>query len=100
MTDQDFYKKTDEYIAKFQNGKERYHKSPTFNRVIQMFVRGVDVYDVVDQLCHIIDDQSNAFAQYVLRDTRPMFIGDNEVSACPQCNARGNEPHEYGCTHK
>lgn len=44
MTEQEFYQKTDECIARFKNGKERYKTSATFNRVIQMLVRDVDPY--------------------------------------------------------
>ena len=65
------YRKTDECIARFKNGKERYRNSATFNRVVQMLVRDVDPYDVIDQLCQMSDDQARAFEQYTLRDGRP-----------------------------
>lgn len=74
MDEFEFYKKTDECISKFKNGKERYRKSPTFNRVIQMLVRGVDPFDVIDQLCQVTDDTQKAFEQYVIRDERPIQI--------------------------
>jgi len=77
MTDMLFYSKTDECVARFKNGKERYQKSATFNRVVQSLVRGEDPYEVIDQLCQIADDQRNAFEQYIHRDTRPMIIGVN-----------------------
>jgi hypothetical protein len=40
MKAEEFYNKTEECIAKFKNGKERYKTSPTFNMVVQMLVRG------------------------------------------------------------
>lgn len=72
MNEMDFYKKTEECIAKFKNGKERYRTSVTFNRVVQMLVRDVDPYDVIEQLCEITDDTQRAFEQFAFRDTRPM----------------------------
>jgi len=74
MNEMDFYKKTEECIAKFKNGKERYRTSATFNRVVQMLVRDVDPYDVIDQLCEITDDTQRAFEQFAFRDTRPMHM--------------------------
>jgi hypothetical protein len=73
MEAKDFYKKTDECISLFKNGKDRYRNSPTFNKVVQMLVRDVDPYDIIDQLCQSLDDQSKAFEQYVIRDTRPII---------------------------
>lgn len=74
MTEKEFYAKTDECISRFKNGKERYRNSPTFNKVIQILVRDMDPYDIIDDLCQSIDDQSRAFEQYVIRDTRPTII--------------------------
>ena len=42
----EYYKKVDETIAKFKNGKELYHTSATFNIVVQSLVRGADVYEL------------------------------------------------------
>lgn len=70
MNSIEFYNKTDECISRFKNGKERYKTSATFNRVIQMLVRNVDPYDIIDQLCQMSDDQMKAFEQYVNRDTK------------------------------
>lgn len=72
MKDQEFYNKTDECINRFKNGKERFMHSPTFNKVVQMLVRDVDPYEVIDALCQNIDDQNNAFTEYVRRDVRPL----------------------------
>ena len=77
MSDQEFYKKTDECIARFKNGKERYRNSATFNRVVQMLVRDADPYEIIDHLCQMTDDQTNAFLQYIHRDTRPIVMPQN-----------------------
>jgi hypothetical protein len=74
MTHEEFYRKTDECIARFKNGKERYRNSATFNRVVQMLVRDVDPYEIIDHLCQMSDDQIKAFEQYIHRDTRPMVM--------------------------
>lgn len=74
MTEQEFYHKTDECVARFKNGKERFKTSATFNQVVQMLVRDVDPYDIIDALCQMSDDQTRAFEQYIYRDTRPMII--------------------------
>lgn len=74
MREKDFYLKTDECITRFKNGKERYNTSATFNRVVQMLVRDMDPYEVIDQLCQMSDDQAKAFEQYLYRDPRPMGI--------------------------
>ena len=78
MNDKEFYNKTDEFIAMFKNGKERYKTSATFNRVVQMLVRGCSPYEIIDSLCQMSDDQNEAFIQYIYRDTRPM-ITDNKT---------------------
>lgn len=78
MRQKDFYAKTDECISRFKNGKDRYRNSPTFNKVVQMLVRDIDPYDIIDQLCQSLDDQSKAFEQYILRDTRSMTIFKSE----------------------
>jgi hypothetical protein len=74
MTHEEFYRKTDECIARFKNGKERYKTSATFNRVVQMLVRDIDPYEIIDQLCQMSDDQVKAFEQYAHRDTRPITM--------------------------
>ena len=74
MSEQEFYRKTDECITRFKNGKERYKTSATFNRVVQMLVRDVNPYEVIDHLCQMSDDQTKAFDQYVHRDTRPRVM--------------------------
>lgn len=74
MTEQEFYLKTDECIARFKNGKERYKMSATFNRVVQMLVRGADTYEIIDHLLQMSDDQTKAFEQYINRDIRHIVI--------------------------
>ena len=78
MNEKEFYNKTDECIARFKNGKERYKTSVTFNKVVQMLVRGVSPYEVIDCLCQMSDDQNEAFIQYINRDNRSM-ITDNKA---------------------
>lgn len=70
----DRYSKTSECIAKFKNGNHRYQQSALFNQVVQMLVRGVDPYDVIDHLVQVNEDTLNAFTQYLHRDTRPMIM--------------------------
>ena len=73
MTHEELYQKTEEVIAQFKDGRERYKTSVTFNRVVQMLVRGEDTYHVIDSLCRIVDDMDRAFNQYIVRDDRPII---------------------------
>jgi len=72
MSEQEFYHKTDECIARFKNGKERYKTSVTFNKVVQMLVRDVDPYEIIDHLCQMSDDQTKAFELYINRNIPPI----------------------------
>jgi hypothetical protein len=72
MSEQEFYRKTDECIARFKNGKERYRTSVTFNKVVQMLVRDVDPYEIIDHLCQMSDDQTKAFELYITRNIPPI----------------------------
>lgn len=74
----DSYNKTEEIINKFKNGKERYQKSALFNTIVQMLVRGVDEYEIIDDLINVTQDSTNALEQYMYRDTRPMIMKFNE----------------------
>jgi len=71
------YNKTEEIINKFKNGKEKYQKSALFNRVVQMLVRDVDVYYLINDLINIAEDSTKALEQYMYRDTRPMITRFN-----------------------
>ena len=53
---------------------QKWKTSATFNRVVQMLVRDVDPYEIIDHLCQTSDDQIKAFEQYIHRDTRPMSL--------------------------
>ncbi len=66
--------RTIEIIARFKNGEERYRTSVTFNRVVQMLARGVNTFEVIDQLITITDDTRKAFEQYMLSNTKPVPI--------------------------
>lgn len=68
MKDFELFKKTDEIIAKFPNGEEMFHKSPLFNRTVQMLARDVDPYEVITQLIFVAEDSQNALAQHIIRE--------------------------------
>jgi hypothetical protein len=82
MSGEEFFGKTDEYIALFKNGKERYVNSVFFNSVIQMLVAGANPYEIIDNLCQNLDDQTKAFEQHIQRTTNPSFIitYDSEIA--------------------
>jgi len=77
--EQKIYTDVDRCINLFKNGEERYKKSPTFNNVIQMLIRNENPFEVIDFLCLMLDDQSKAFEQYIIRDTRPMITKFNNL---------------------
>lgn len=72
MTEKEYYQKTDECIARFKNGRERYKTSALFSAVVKMLVRDVGPYDIIEYLIQMNEDNVKAFEEYVLRDTRPM----------------------------
>jgi len=74
MDQQEIYKRTDEIILKFPNGKERYRKSALFNKIIQVLARGQDEYEVIDILITNNEDLKNAFEQYMLRTAPPSIL--------------------------
>lgn len=67
MKEEEKYQRTDEIIAKFKNGRERYMESALFNQVVQMLVRDADVYMVIDQLIRVSEDCQNALVQRIHR---------------------------------
>jgi hypothetical protein len=36
-------------ISKFDNGEEKLRKSPFFNTIIEMLIRGYDIYQILDE---------------------------------------------------
>jgi|GEM_PF-6315334 len=72
----EFYRKTDEVISKFKNGKELYRKSPMFNQVVQMIVRDVDLYDIIESIVTTVDDTQKAFEHHLINDYRPLFMNE------------------------
>lgn len=75
----DSYRKTEEIINRFKNGKERYKRSALFNKVVQMLVRDVDEYEIIDDLINVAQDSTSALEQYIYRDTRPIIIDPDKV---------------------
>ena len=71
MTPTEEYQKTQEVLNKFLN-REKYRKSALFHQVVQMLVRGVDPYLVIEQLITTTEDTQKAFEQYINRDDRPI----------------------------
>lgn len=99
MTQAEFYQKTDEIIAKFKNGKKRYYRSATFNRVVQMLARGADTFEIIDQLVTITDDTVKAFEQYIHKAYNPEFSKNDMLNFGCYCHKRiadrsGHEPDE------
>ena len=45
-----YYEKRKRILAKFMNEK-MYHTSPVFNQVVEMLIRGVDPYKIIEELC-------------------------------------------------
>lgn len=52
-------------VSKFENGKERFYKSATVNKVIQSLARDADPIAILDDLCKIIDDQNENMKKLV-----------------------------------
>lgn len=67
MNKDEIYFLTEQEIAKFTNGRDRYYKSPLFNKIIQMLVSGMSVYDVIDELVKVNENTLTALEQYMAR---------------------------------
>lgn len=52
-------------INKFNNGKERFNTSPTFNKVVYMLVQEVDPIKIIDQLIDVADESHNALLMHL-----------------------------------
>lgn len=61
------YKNKESFIDKFQNGRERYSKSPTLNYVINSLSRGDDPITLIDQLIDMYDKSQEQLCQTILR---------------------------------
>jgi len=59
------FNKTKEVVAKFNNGEKLYQESALFNQVVQMLVREVDVYEVIEQLIIVTGDSQEALKQQI-----------------------------------
>lgn len=70
----EFYKKTEEIISKFENGKELYYKSPMFNQVVQMLARDVDIYKVIESMVTSVDDTQRAFEHHLMTTHKPFIV--------------------------
>lgn len=46
-------------INLFEDGKNRYHKSPLFHKVVNMIVCGQNPYAIIDDLCKICDENQD-----------------------------------------
>ena len=73
------HKKITEVIAKFKNGEELYRRNAVFNKVIQLLVDGMDVYDVLEQVVLTAEQTQKAFEDYMQRDTRPIHINNGKI---------------------
>jgi len=61
----EYYKKFDETISKFNNGKERFKTSSLFNVTINTLVREGDPIKLIDQLIEMNDNLRKDFEQYI-----------------------------------
>lgn len=74
MEREDFYKKTDEVMGKFKHSKELYHSSAVFHSIVQSMVRGVNEYDIIEQLILMMEDNTKAMQNYIIKDPLPKYI--------------------------
>ena len=65
MTEEEYYRKRDEYISRFINGDKCYQTSQLFHNMIEMLVRGKDPYEMIFDLIEINERTLDAFEQYV-----------------------------------
>lgn len=73
MSDID-YKKLDELISKFKNGKKLYRESATFNVIIQSMIRGVSEFEIIEMLILKELDTSKAMEALIMTSVNPYTI--------------------------
>ena len=78
MNNQELYIKVEEFISKFEDGKTMYRTSPLFNVIVTMLAGGSDVYSLILHLIKMNEHNAKAFEQYMLRDTRPLKLREDE----------------------
>jgi len=74
MNQEEAYKKTDEVLAKFKNGKELFRTSVLFNKTVQMLVRDTDPYEMIEALIKINENTQQSFEQHLMRDHRQLMV--------------------------
>jgi len=70
----DYHKKLDELISKVDNGKQKYKKSPLFNKVVNCLAYKHEPIQIMSDLIDIIETQQDEFEKYQQGDTRPILI--------------------------
>lgn len=80
MSNQEFHQKTKEVICRFKNGEELYHKSALFNMVVQMLVRGADIYETMEQLIYTTEDTQKAFEHHIMLDCPKMVVSMSSIA--------------------
>lgn len=73
MEREDFYKKTDEVLAKFPHSKELYYSSAVFHSIVQQLVRGMNEYEVIEQLIIAMEDNTRALRSHIVREPYPKY---------------------------
>ena len=55
-----------ELVNKFDNGVERYNRSPLFNQVINSLARDADPLKIIDQLINVAEQSQNALEDHLI----------------------------------
>lgn len=83
-----------ELMSKFSESKKRYKDSAIFNHVIEQLSRNVDVYEVINLLCEICENQSEQMNKIVSN----FYIKNERIPKIVKCavkNYKGdNCPNE------
>lgn len=66
--------KTEEIIAKFENGKDRYTTDPYFRACIESLSRGADPIELLDHLLTTNKTTIDQHIEFVMNDCRPPKI--------------------------
>lgn len=61
------YEQIEELLEEFSDGEYLYKTSPVFNQVIQMLIRNVHPYRVIENLCDMNDEIQKSFQDHLLK---------------------------------
>lgn len=74
MTNIEFHEKTKEIISRFKDGERLFNDSALFNRVVQLLVRDVDIYHLLEQVIQNHEETMTAYTDCLLNSNQTIIL--------------------------